>query len=280
MNGMNTSDNHHFHPESASDRVARFKILFFDIDGTLRSLKSHTISPAVLSMLRTLQANGIKIVLSIGRSPKQVPDFDGIVFDALITFNGSLVQDQKGAVLFSNPISPDDVGIILANAAALHRPVALASAHGLSANGADKDLADYFAIADNVLNVDPDFTAFCLNETIYQIMAGAKKEEYPLLLQNTSSAQIAAWWDRAVDIIPKGEGKGAGVQAVLDHFQLSALQAAAFGDGGNDLAMLQAVGCGVAMGNAGQALKDAADEICLDVEDDGVVQWCLQHHLI
>ena len=38
--------------------------------------------------------------------------------------------------------------------------------------------------------------------------------------------------------------------------------------------MLQAVGTGVAMGNAKAAVKEMADEICESVEDDGVFTYC------
>jgi hydroxymethylpyrimidine pyrophosphatase-like HAD family hydrolase len=44
----------------------------------------------------------------------------------------------------------------------------------------------------------------------------------------------------------------------------------AFGDGQNDKSMLQYAGVGVAMGNAVQELKDAADEITVTCDEDGI----------
>lgn len=44
----------------------------------------------------------------------------------------------------------------------------------------------------------------------------------------------------------------------------------AFGDGGNDTDMLEFVGTGIAMGNAADAAKAAADYITDDVEHDGI----------
>ena len=57
-------------------------------------------------------------------------------------------------------------------------------------------------------------------------------------------------------------------------------QAIAFGDGNNDIQMLKAVGTGVAMENASDDLKAVADEICRDVAEDGVYQYCLENGLI
>ena len=54
----------------------------------------------------------------------------------------------------------------------------------------------------------------------------------------------------------------------------------AFGDGNNDIEMLRAVGNGIAMGNASDDLKAVADEICGDVSEDGIYQYCLENELI
>lgn len=44
--------------------------------------------------------------------------------------------------------------------------------------------------------------------------------------------------------------------------------------------MLEAVGTGVAMGNAKDEVKAKADRICKSVEEDGVYCYCVENHLI
>lgn len=44
----------------------------------------------------------------------------------------------------------------------------------------------------------------------------------------------------------------------------------AFGDGGNDLTIIQEAGIGVAMGNAGENVKVVADYVTTSVDDNGV----------
>lgn len=51
-------------------------------------------------------------------------------------------------------------------------------------------------------------------------------------------------------------------------------------DGRNDIEMLEAVGTGVAMGNAIDEVKARADVICKSVEEDGVYHYCLEKKLI
>ena len=71
------------------------KIIFFDIDGTLIAMDKDTISDKTLEALKRLQANGIKLCLATGRGPMLVPHFDGVEFDAFLTYNGSYCYDHE-----------------------------------------------------------------------------------------------------------------------------------------------------------------------------------------
>ena len=65
------------------------KAIFFDIDGTLLSFQTHTMSPATLSALHKLRENGILLFLSTGRHRSMIqPVLDLFPFDGCITLNG------------------------------------------------------------------------------------------------------------------------------------------------------------------------------------------------
>lgn len=249
------------------------KIVFFDIDGTLVDMETGVMTQTVKTALEKLQEQGIRICLATGRGPSSIPDF-GIAFDAVISFNGSLCTAGTTRIA-ARPIPADDVKKVMDNAARLGRPVALADDCIVAASGADQDLRDYFAIARKDIDAAPGLEV--LKEDIFQIMAGCTLQERELLVQDAPGARLAAWWDRAADIIPAGSGKGQAVQAVLDCFGLKAEEAAAFGDGSNDIEMLEAAGRGIAMGNASADLLAAADEVCLPVSQDGVACWLQDH---
>lgn len=256
----------------------QIKIIFFDIDGTLVDMQTKRISTKTIEALQRLKENGIKICIATGRSPISLPKFDGIDFDAYLTFNGSYCYDQSGA-MFSNPICKEDVQRIIQNAAAIGIPVSVATKDRLAANGYDEDLAEYYSFAHLELTVAEDFEAVCQQE-IYQVMLGCRETDYPAILNGVQGAKITAWWDRAVDIIPASGGKGMGIQKILDYYHLDRTEAMAFGDGNNDIEMLEAVGIGVAMENASPGLKAVADDICGHVAQDGVYHYCLEHGLI
>ena len=61
-----------------------------------------------------------------------------------------------------------------------------------------------------------------------------------------------------------------GIQHLLAHYGIAPDEAIAFGDGGNDIEMLRYVGTGVAMGNASDEVKAAADYVTTSVDDEGI----------
>ena len=254
------------------------KIAFFDIDGTMIDIGSRKITPKMLETLSGLQKNGIRICIATGRPPAILPQFPGIEFDAYLTFNASYCY-TKNEVIFRNPIPAADVQTVIRNALKIQRPLALAGASRMGANGSDKDLADYFAISRHKLEIIDDFDELS-REEIFQIMIGCRENEYASILEDVKGARITAWWDRAADIIPAAGGKGRGIRKVLEHFRLDAADAAAFGDGNNDIEMFQAVGTGVAMENASEQLKAEADEVCGHVAEDGIYYYCLERGMI
>ena len=255
------------------------KIIFFDIDGTLMDFGAKTLSPRTAEALRRLRAQGVRLCIATGRAPFLLPELGGVEFDAYLTFNGSLCH-MGDTVLFSHPLCPADVQRLVQNAAALGRPVIIATQERMAANGTDQDLSDYCAVAGKTVPLSAEFDALCRQKEVYQLMLGCRVRDYPAILQGVREAKITAWWDRAADVIPVQGGKGEGVKKLLEYYGIPPAHALAFGDGGNDLEMLRAVGTGVAMGNASPQLKAAADEVCGEAAADGIYHYCLSHRLI
>lgn len=254
------------------------RIIFFDVDGTLIDPATGCISEKTFHALHKLQQKGILICIATGRPTASLPDLKDLRPDVICAFNGSLCYTDS-AIIHSVPINRQDVATVMENAARIGRPVSLATKDRLVANGIDKDLSDYYRLADLTLTVSEDFDK-ASQEDIYQIMLGYRETDRTQLLQNTRQVKIALSWDRAADIIPKMGGKGSAVKKILAYFGLHAEQAMAFGDSYNDIQMLQAVGHGIAMGNAPEELKAVAAEVCGSVSQDGIYHYCLTKGLI
>ncbi len=254
------------------------KIIFFDIDGTLVDSATGRIPTKTYEALNRLRERGILLCIATGRSPAVLPNFGNLHFDAFCTFNGSLCYTEDETI-HSNPLSPKDVAKVLENAASIGRPVSVATRDRMAANGIDKDLTDYYLLADLTLTVADDFDVVCQGE-VYQMMLGCRPSDHDAILRGSKGVKIAVSWDRAADVIPASSGKGSSIMKILKHFNLDSSQAMAFGDSYNDIELLQSVGTGVAMGNATARLKEIADDVCGNVSEDGIYNYCIEKGLI
>ena len=85
------------------------KAIFFDVDGTLVSFRTHTIPPSALEALHTLRAKGIKLFLSTGRHPVMLRSVEkSFSFDGAVTLSGQYCT-AGGQVLRSNPMPAEAV---------------------------------------------------------------------------------------------------------------------------------------------------------------------------
>ena len=93
--------------------------------------------------------------------------------------------------------------------------------------------------------------------------------------------EVSCWFDPIdrrgmAEFLMKGNSKAAGLQLVLDAIGCPIADTMAFGDSGNDLPMLKAVGTAVCMGNGVEEAKQAAHFVSKTVLDDGIA-YALKH---
>ena len=258
--------------------MSKIKIAFFDVDGTILRFGKPDLTPKTKEALNKLQENGVKICMATGRPLVTIPKFEGVDFDMKIAFNGSVCTlDDKFIV--NKTIPSEEVLKIIDNASKMGRPLAVATRSRIVTNGCDDALREYFELASLDATPSEEFEE-AIKEDVYQFMIGCVESEWGAVLEGTSSVKIAAWWDCAVDIIPKDSGKGTAIKKLLEHLNLSVEEVIAFGDGGNDMDMIEFAGTGVAMGNAGDKVKAVADEVCGSVDEDGVYHYLKAKGLI
>ncbi|WP_141433107.1 Cof-type HAD-IIB family hydrolase [Bacillus sp. 03113] len=80
-----------------------------------------------------------------------------------------------------------------------------------------------------------------------------------------------------IDIVPTGVSKLSGLLYLGEHLGISIDEMVVIGDGIDDLEMIEAVGLGVAMGNAPVELKQAADWVTRSQDQHGVAYMIKEH---
>ena len=95
-------------------------------------------------------------------------------------------------------------------------------------------------------------------------------------MKHFPDCRVQRWSDLFADVIPAGVGKDVGISRVVNYLGIRLDDTMAFGDGGNDISMLHHVGTGVAMGDAPQMVKEAADYVTASADEDGIA-LALEH---
>ena len=108
------------------------------------------------------------------------------------------------------------------------------------------------------------------------------KEDIPILVET-----LSPYFDiqrhqtgYSFDLTLKGVSKAVGIKKLVEALNKDMQDTIAFGDGRNDLEMLEEVNTGVAMENAVPEAKAVANEVCQDVIDDGITLWLKEHDFI
>lgn len=76
-----------------------------------------------------------------------------------------------------------------------------------------------------------------------------------------------------IEIIKRGLNKAVGLKTTSEYFDIPPSRIIAFGDEDNDLEMLEYAGCGVAMENGIDEVKNVANDVTLSNEEDGVAHY-------
>lgn len=252
------------------------KAIFFDIDGTLVSFKTHRISPAVLDGLHRARDRGIKLFIATGRQQKAAEGAVGsFPFDGYITVNGQFCFAGE-RVLRDNPIPPENAVQLVELLERTGSPCVFLEGQRCFAVNPDRRL-ELFPSQLNIPIPPTIPLREILEHKFYQAVAFFTREEQQAAGEGFfPGLSVMRWHPAFVDVVAPGGGKDLGMDAILNHFGIDLSETMAFGDGENDLPMLRHARIGVAMGNADSVVKEQAGYVTASVDEDGILT-ALEH---
>ncbi|MGQ7549760.1 Cof-type HAD-IIB family hydrolase [Streptococcus suis] len=264
------------------------KLIALDLDGTLLT-SDKRISEANKKALQAARERGVHVVLTTGRPLQAIGTFLEEL-DLLgenqysITFNGGLVQENTGRVLDKVGFTIEDVRTIRRVTNDLDLPLdvlyggdvySLPSAHEslyLTCNpllnkivASDEEMPEDFVYNKAVSAVAADF----LDGQIPKIPAELH-ERFEIF----KSRDILLEWS------PKGVHKANGLAKLIAHLGIDQSEVMACGDEGNDLSMIEWSGLGVAMANATDEIKSAANLVLPKTNDEDGIAWAIKHYVL
>lgn len=250
------------------------KAVFFDIDGTILSHKQHDVPQSTRRAMAVLREKGIACVIASGRHMTEIwrLPVSELPFDGYVTLNGQICCDREGASFFGQPFTGEDLRPMLRMFQEREFSVMLVGRESMYANYVSEDMKR----AHEALSIPLPRLGEYGGEQLYQVIVYADEAAAQKFLPDMPPCHLTRWNPYGIDMVPMAGGKVTGIREMLTHLGLGREEIMAFGDGDNDMEMLEFAGIGVAMGNATEHVKAKADFITRDIEEDGV-EFALRH---
>lgn len=104
----------------------------------------------------------------------------------------------------------------------------------------------------------------------YQFIAIMDSDRDNEVLSFLPNCRLPRWHPKFADLIHANNSKAVGIESIISHLGINRQECICFGDGANDIEMLEYCGIGVAMGNAEDKVKNHADFITTSVDEEGI----------
>lgn len=251
------------------------KIVFFDIDDTIYRKYTDTLRPSIGEAMRALKRRGMLTAIATGRPPAAVPAkvrrlIDETGIDMLVTINGQYTE-FRGKALQAYPMTETE----MADMAAFFDSKGIAYAFVNNNEIAVSEVTEW--AVETLQHILPEFLTdreYFRKKPVYQMLAFFQTARDAELADKIAAAGLKTvrWHQNAVDMLRADGSKACGIARAVAELGIDMKDVMAFGDGPNDVEMLQTVGFGVAMDNGDAAAKAVADYICPSVDEDGVFQ--------
>ena len=257
-----------------------YKLLVLDLDGTLTN-KQKQITPLTQETLLLAQKNGLKIALASGRPLEgilpiaqqlQLNKYQGYI----MAFNGAQIVDcQTKETIYQHFIDPSFYSYLYQKGSTCDFSI-LSYKDGCIVS---EDVTNEYIIYDAKLNNMPLLPADNFLQTVNFpepkcLIVGdpwklAVLEEE---MKKELKGQLSVYRSEPffLEIVPMGINKANALSFLLERLHITREEVMACGDGFNDLDLIKYAGLGVAMDNAQDTVKDAADYITGSNEEDGV----------
>lgn len=254
-----------------------YKIVFFDMDGTLYQTETNIIQASTLEAIKKLKEQGFLVCAATGMPLNQMNlILEQVQFDYMVLINGGYVLNRNQEIIFENPIDHDTTQELINWC---HN-----NEHGLMLHFGDSSFIYeqfypfyYFCKDHHVLNYlfYEEQRTYHKRHHVYNAVVRTNDKESlesfinskPLLRKDLIEVDENVFY---FDVFNANNDKFVGINKVLELEGLSWDECICFGDSTNDLKMLEMAGMGVAMGNASDYVKSFANRSTTSVFEDGI----------
>lgn len=256
----------------------KYRLIASDMDGTLLNSENQ-ITPATVSAIKAAADKGVVFTLSTGRPMQGVKKYiDQLQLDCpVITYNGAVVvHSRTGEIIFSQVMDSEEARLVYQQAKKRGTMFVVWSCNRLYASELGEKSEFYEGITQTKAQLLTDFEAVLAQgitkflwyddaETLDKWIEELKDENFTQTTFTKSRAYFLEFFSNKTS-------KAVAMEKLGEYYGIDKSRMIAVGDQTNDLSMIEYAGLGVAMANAVDAVKAAADYITASNEDDGVAK--------
>ena len=254
----------------------QYKLLSVDVDGTLINSKKQ-VTPKTKEKIQQAVEKGVIFTISSGRPVQGVQLItDQLGMDApVITYNGAMaITGESRTIIYSCNMEKEDALQIEMLGKQRDTLIAIWSDNKLYVNHMNELALKYSTISGTEPILYTDIEPL-IEKGINKILwyddverINAFEEELKTVINPTVNYHTSQPF--FLEFVNINASKAIALEKLGNHYGISKEEMIAIGDGFNDLSMIEYAGLGVAMENAPEEIKQAADFVTLSNEDDGV----------
>lgn len=255
-------------------KLNNIKAAFFDMDGTIVSFTSHTISERDIAAINKLRERGVKVFISSGRDESNIK----LVLDKTLEVDGYVAMNGNLNVVNDEAVSKyfmpyDDVKFLVDASDRFGFALSLFTEEGVFLNRIDDRV---HAVHDYVEVPMPkviDFNKIDLSRIFQMNTYTTRAFDEEHLVPYVKNTVFKRWNDDFADINSASTSKLCGIHDIINKLGIDIKDTISFGDSENDLEMIKGTGVSVALGNAMDIIKDAATYITKDCDESGAAHF-------
>lgn len=257
----------------------KYRLIALDLDGTLTD-RNKEIPERTLKDLIRLQEMGVRLVLASGRpAPGLIRESRALRMDEfggyLMSYNGARVSDARDLKVLTEKRLRREKAVKLIRYARRF-PLCIIYDDGKSlissdVNGYKVNVEARVTHLPIKVTDDPEKT---LTFDPFKILMSAQPEKMreiePFIENEFRDLEIVRSSPFFLEGLTKGVSKGNALMDLTRLLGIDMKNVMAFGDEYNDVTMIENAGLGIAMGNGCDRIKEAADEVTLSNNEDGI----------
>ena len=267
----------------------KYKLVVLDLDGTLTNSKKEITARNRETLIR-IQEQGVRLVLASGRptygivplaNELRINEFGGFI----LSYNGGEIINWESKEMMYENVLPNEVIPVLYECARTNHLSILTydGAEIVTENSQDPYVQKEAFLNKMAVRETNDFLTDITLPVAKCLIVGDADQLALIGLEEHWKKRLNGALDvfrsepYFLELVPQGIDKALSLTVLLEATGVSREEVIAIGDGYNDLSMIKFAGMGIAMGNAQEPVKKAANEITLSNDEDGVAVAIEKH---